>query len=74
VECPECECAIEETKGSTVSPYINTYRCAACGWMGLRCGNTSCDGYLTTEEMGYTSTVRYNCVICGWTGTGIRVA
>lgn len=38
MRCPDCSGAVEESKGSAVSPYINTYRCAACGWMSLRCG------------------------------------
>lgn len=73
MDCPECKGAVEETEGSPVSPYINTYRCTNCGWTALRCGNSSCDGYLTAEEIGNASTVRYNCA-CGWTGTGLRVA
>ncbi len=74
MKCPECQEFVSESTGSLVSPAINTYRCTSCGWSGLRCGNTSCDGYLETEEMGYPSTVRYNCTTCGWTGTGVRVA
>lgn len=74
MECPNCAKALSEAKGSAVSPYINTYRCNGCGWIGLRCGDTSCDGYLISEEIGYPNSVRYNCTKCGWTGTGIRVA
>ena len=55
-----------------MSPYLNVYRCQSCGWAALRCGDTSCDGYLELEEMGRADTVRYNCAKCGWSGTGIR--
>ncbi|MGZ4206218.1 MAG: hypothetical protein ACXVQW_13110 [Actinomycetota bacterium] len=74
MRCPSCENVVDETSGSAVSPYINTYACPACGWTALRCGNSSCDGYLEPEEIGSVATVRYNCVTCGWTGTGARVA
>ena len=72
MNCPQCQETVEEIKGSPVSPYINTYKCTKCGWRKLKCGNTSCDGYLEQEEMGYPNTVRYNCVKCGWSGTGTR--
>ncbi|MBC8386675.1 MAG: hypothetical protein H8E13_01300 [Actinobacteria bacterium] len=72
MNCPQCQETVEEIKGSPVSPYINTYKCTKCGWRKLKCGNTSCDGYLEQEGMGYPNTVRYNCVKCGWSGTGTR--
>jgi hypothetical protein len=71
--CPKCSGSLKESEGSPVSPYINTYRCTDCGWMGFRCGQTGCPGYLKPEEIGFPGTVRYNCVRCGWTGTGPRV-
>ena len=70
--CPLCRAMVEETAGSPVSPAINVYRCPACQWTALRCGNTACSGYLAPQEMGYANTVRYNCVTCDWTGTGSR--
>jgi len=73
MNCPKCQAPVRETSGSPVSPHINTYHCDSCSWHGLRCGDTSCHGYLEPEEMGYGSTVRYSCVTCGWTGTGARV-
>ena len=72
MDCPKCQGTLDEIKGSPVSPYINTYTCAKCGWSKLKCGRTDCDGYLEMEEMGYPDTVRYNCIKCGWTGTGPR--
>ena len=72
--CPRCEGVLDETEGSPVSPHINTYRCEACGWTALRCGDSSCNGYLEAEEIDRPGTVRYTCVTCGWTGTGIRAA
>jgi predicted RNA-binding Zn-ribbon protein involved in translation (DUF1610 family) len=74
MDCPNCQSVVQESKGSPVSPYINVYSCPKCGWRALRCGDTSCDGYLTPEEIGYPTSVRYNCVKCGWTGTGVRFA
>jgi len=74
MKCPECNGIVSETSGSPVSPYINTYQCGACDWTALRCGNSSCDGYLIPEEMGSPMAVRYNCNTCSWTGTGARVA
>lgn len=72
MNCPKCAKPVIETKGSPVSPYINTYRCTSCGWSGLKCGNSACSGYLEPEAGGLASTVRYNCTTCGWTGTGVR--
>ena len=74
MKCPNCAEIVDEVHGSPVSPYINTYRCGSCGWTALRCGNSSCDGYLTPQEIGSMSTVRYDCATCGWTGTGVRAA
>jgi hypothetical protein len=71
--CPKCNGSLNEREGSPVSPYINTYVCSGCGWMGFRCGKTGCNGYLKPQEIGYPTTVRYNCIKCGWTGTGPRV-
>lgn len=71
--CPKCKASLNEREGSPVSPYINTYICSGCGWMGFRCGQTGCNGYMKPEEMGYPQSVRYTCVKCGWTGTGPRV-
>jgi hypothetical protein len=68
--CPKCKGNLAESKGSPVSPYINTYRCSQCGWTGLRCGDTGCDGYLKAQGTGYPGSVRYACVKCGWSGTG----
>ena len=72
-ECPKCSGDLSERSGSPVSPYINTYTCSGCGWVGFRCGEAGCDGYLKPQEAGYPSSVRYNCVKCGWTGIGPRV-
>lgn len=72
MECPRCDKPVTETTGSPVSPYINTYRCEACGWTALRCGSSGCSGYLEAEPSGMASTVRYTCTTCGWTGTGAR--
>jgi len=71
--CPKCKGSLKEREGSPVSPYINTYICSGCGWLGFRCGKTGCNGYLKPEESGFPGTVRYTCVKCGWTGTGPRV-
>lgn len=71
LKCPKCGKVPKESKGSPVSPYINVYRCS-CGWRKLRCGNSSCDGYMEAAEMGYPNTVRYTCTKCGWSGTGVR--
>ena len=71
--CPKCNGSLRESEGSVVSPYINTYHCTKCDWVGLRCGNASCDGYLVSSEMGYPNTVRYSCPICYWSGTGSRM-
>jgi predicted RNA-binding Zn-ribbon protein involved in translation (DUF1610 family) len=70
--CPKCSGSLREKKGSPVSPYINTYICSKCDWVGLKCGKTGCDGYLKAQEIGYPNSVRYNCVKCDWTGTGTR--
>ena len=72
--CPRCNGHLNESNGSPVSPYINTYACEVCGWVGLKCGETSCYGYLVPQEMGYPNSVRYNCAKCNWTGLGPRVA
>jgi predicted RNA-binding Zn-ribbon protein involved in translation (DUF1610 family) len=72
-KCPKCSGDLSERSGSPVSPYINTYTCSRCGWVGFRCGETGCDGYLKPQEAGYPNSVRYNCVKCGWTGMGPRV-
>jgi predicted RNA-binding Zn-ribbon protein involved in translation (DUF1610 family) len=72
-KCPKCSGDLREREGSPVSPYINTYTCSKCGWVGLKCGETSCDGYLKPQEAGYPNSVRYNCVKCGWTGMGPRL-
>jgi hypothetical protein len=71
--CPKCKGSLEAKKGSPVSPYINTYLCGSCGWMGLQCGSTGCDGYMRSQEIGMPGSVRYTCVKCGWTGTGPRI-
>jgi hypothetical protein len=71
--CPKCNHSLDEGKGSPISPYNNTYSCSNCDWIGLRCGNAGCDGYLKSEEVGYPDSVRYNCIKCGWTGMGPRV-
>jgi predicted RNA-binding Zn-ribbon protein involved in translation (DUF1610 family) len=70
MDCPACGSLVGERKGSPVSPYINVYRCASCGWSKLRCGNTRCDGYMEQAYTGMGSTYRYTCATCGWTGTG----
>ena len=72
-KCPKCSGDLMERDGSPVSPYINTYTCSRCGWVGFKCGETGCDGYLKPQEAGYPNSVRYNCVKCGWTGMGPRV-
>jgi hypothetical protein len=72
-KCPKCNHSLSEQSGSPVSPYINTYTCSSCGWVGLKCGNSNCDGYLKPQEAGYPNSVRYNCVKCDWTGMGPRV-
>ena len=74
MNCPECSTEVGEGKGSSVSPYLNTYRCPACDWTALRCGDSSCDGYLVSEQTSEPHTVRYNCTKCNWTGTGVRFA
>jgi hypothetical protein len=71
--CPKCKCSLDERKGSPISPYINSYSCSNCGWIGFKCGKAGCDGYLKPEEVGYPNSVRYNCIKCGWTGMGPRV-
>ncbi len=70
--CPKCAKPVTEIQGSPVSSYINTYRCDACGWTALRCGNSACSGYLEPEANPFASSVRYTCTTCGWTGTGAR--
>jgi hypothetical protein len=72
-KCPKCSGDLSERSGSPVSPYINTYTCSRCGWVGFKCGETGCDGYLKPQEAGYPNSVRYNCVKCEWTGMGPRV-
>lgn len=72
MNCQKCTTVVTETEGSPVSTYINVYKCPQCGWLKLRCGERSCDGYMEQQEMGYPQTVRYNCAKCSWTGTGAR--
>jgi len=67
MKCPVCDEIVDETQGSPVSPYINIYSCPSCGWRKLRCGSSSCDGYLEPDASG----TRYTCVECEWTGTGV---
>lgn len=74
MKCPDCGGSLTESKGSPVSPYINVYSCGACGWHKLRCGNSSCDGYMEAEYMGVGTTYHYTCVTCSWTGTGVAFA
>ena len=71
MDCPNCSTTVNEKKGSPVSPYINVYTCPKCGWRRLRCGKTTCDGYMESE--GSFGTVRYTCVKCGWTGMGPKI-
>ena len=61
--CPNCGGQALESKGSTVSSHINTYRCSACGWSKLACGE-NCGSYLEYYAGKYT------CVKCMWTGHG----
>jgi len=61
--CPNCGGQVSESKGSPVSPSINTFRCPSCGWSKLACGG-KCGSYLKY----YAGT--YTCVKCRWTGHG----
>ncbi len=70
--CPECGSSVEELKGSSVSPYINTYHCTQCEWAKPRCGNTRCDGVMTWTSTSSPSTFRYTCTQCNWSGMGPR--
>lgn len=70
MKCPECETSVTESKGSPVSPAINIYSCPACGWRRLRCGNSRCDGFLSSEETSVFGSYRYTCRLCDWTGVG----
>jgi hypothetical protein len=70
--CPECDAPIEELKGSSISPYINTYKCTQCNWAKPRCGNTMCDGIMNWEPTSSPGTFRYVCTKCGWSGLGPR--
>lgn len=73
MNCPQCNENMNEKKGSPVSPWINTYACPKCNQAKLRCGNSSCDGFMEASEMGYPNTIRYTCTKCGWSGTGARL-
>ena len=74
MKCPDCGGSLTESTGSQVSPAINVYSCGACGWRKLRCGNSSCDGYMEAKYTGVGTTYRYTCVTCSWTGTGVAFA
>lgn len=73
MECPKCHAVLTLSLGSPVSPYLNMYVCPNCHWGALKCGDTTCDGYLVPHETGRAEAVRYDCVKCSWTGTGIRM-
>lgn len=68
MQCPACGTPVAETRGSTLSPYINTYHCPGCGWGAPRCGDPACDGYLKPTVRVAAASVRYACASCRWTG------
>jgi hypothetical protein len=73
VTCPSCKGDLSQTKGSPISPYINLYSCKNCGWESLKCGKTDCDGYMNSERLRSSDTMRYECVKCGWSCTGKKI-
>lgn len=62
--CPNCNGIVYETKGSPVSPYVNTYRCHKCRWSKLKCPD--CESYLEYSS----GTATYRCQSCAWSGQG----
>ena len=71
MECPECNGLLKQSKGSTVSRFLDLYQCSDCSWKKLKC--PGCDGHMEARSGATSSVVNYTCVQCKWNVVGYRL-